>query len=1212
MAAGESSSKEGRDSNPSDNRMAEPPINADQTSDMHPSGPLSPPQDQPQGAGPLFLSLQPTDDTATVISRNLQQTVTAEDALANVLRGKRLAHYELIEPIGVGGMAAVIRSRDTQLDRIVALKILPREMAGDPEIVRRFHQEARAAAKLDHENIARVFFCGEDQGLHFIAFEFVEGENLKTLLERCGRIPVPQAIDYTLQIATGLAHAGERSVVHRDIKPSNIIISPNGRAKLVDMGLARSLENRGDADLTQSGVTLGTFDYISPEQALEPREADVRSDIYSLGCTLYHMITGRPAVPEGTAARKLHHHQNVDPVDPRGINAEIPDDVALLLSRMMAKDVRARYQTPAELLQHLFVVAQRLGVVTEVPKEAYFGEGPLPVQPRGRPLLLGGLALAALLAFVAIVGPGSWPNSPKPASNATKTAAVTVPEPRQDEPAGNGSELADKPNTLPARTSKETPRYEATDARALAGYLRANAVAHVVVPQDLRLSHDEPLVFDGQELILESADPQRPSTLSLDYDAEPVDEPWAALTIRSGKATIRGIRFVVDSHDADLVISALALSGGTAALEDCEFMQKGSSGLDQGRVSSITVGPGKAGQNRPALGLSHCFFAAGQRALSVSGPASVRSIQCAFGPHYAALFDLQRGRAGANDPEMNVHLQSCSAILTGGCVFRVQDDVACRLVVDHCIISRPASDLLKGGHGTLIEQSGNFPPELEYSGAGNCYHNLSAFWSSALGMDGADKVVSLESFIKCRFVSKDDQSFELSNSPWGSGDPVSLLATEPARAFAVNSTLAELRRPDDTRRTIGMERWIGAKATEVSLPNLAPSVALAARDQEKIVDPSIGFNRDNVYRTLTQALEDAKPGDTILIRHNGQLPVHPLRLEKNGLDVTIKPMPRYHPTLTIGPTTESDAALFRVYDGQLHLEQLEFRLLPERFDFRAQSVAAIMGDGVCTFRDCVATLEEAKETTLSLVTFNDTSGIVKMQTPAFAQTPRVEVTNCFVRGSGNLVTVRASRAFELKIEKTLIALDGSLLAVDGNPKESAGHAHSEVSLNQVTTYLTEALICLRAFKDDTKNSKGLIPTQVRPVTDCLFVSANAGTKALVHLEGIDNDDQMKRCFSWSEGRHNAYGNFTNYLDQLPWSDKDMMPPPAYFKTQWEQFTGEQDGRYDRIRLLAAGEAPFSKVLPSSFKPRGDTGLQGFGVDVERLPRVLEAANTSSN
>jgi serine/threonine protein kinase len=171
---------------------------------------------------------EPSDDSPTIISRARQVPLRPEDALAEMLRGRQLAHFELLDPIGVGGMAAVIRARDTQLDRTVALKILPPEMAADSENVRRFHQEARAAAKLDHENIARVFFCGEDQGLHFIAFEFVEGENLRTLLERRGRIPVPEAIHYLLQIATGLAHASARGVVHRDIKPSNLMIDEPG------------------------------------------------------------------------------------------------------------------------------------------------------------------------------------------------------------------------------------------------------------------------------------------------------------------------------------------------------------------------------------------------------------------------------------------------------------------------------------------------------------------------------------------------------------------------------------------------------------------------------------------------------------------------------------------------------------------------------------------------------------------------------------------------------------------------------------------------------------------------------------------------------------------------------------------------------------------------------------------------------------------------
>jgi serine/threonine-protein kinase len=181
--------------------------------------------------------------------------------------GQRIDSFELEEPIGVGGMGAVFRTRDARLDRLVALKLLPPEQAGDPEVVQRFYQEGRAAAQLDHENIARVYTIGHDANFHYIAFEYIEGTTIRQRVERNGPLPVSEAINYTLQIAGALVHATERGVVHRDIKPSNIIVTPQGRAKLVDMGLARRFERGNDDGLTQSGMTLGTFDYISPEQA---------------------------------------------------------------------------------------------------------------------------------------------------------------------------------------------------------------------------------------------------------------------------------------------------------------------------------------------------------------------------------------------------------------------------------------------------------------------------------------------------------------------------------------------------------------------------------------------------------------------------------------------------------------------------------------------------------------------------------------------------------------------------------------------------------------------------------------------------------------------------------------------------------------------------------------------------------------------------------
>ena len=344
-----------------------------------------------------------TDDTPTIISRQIPVPATAiqEGESDAGIRGRRLAHFELIEPIGVGGMAAVLRARDTQLDRFVALKILPPEMAQDAENIHRFHQEARSAAKLDHENIARVFFCGEDQRLHFIAFEFVEGDNLRTILERRGRLPVGEARPLH---AAGGGRPGScrpRGVVHRDIKPSNIIITPNGRAKLVDMGLARSLEPQDDKDLTQSGVTLGTFDYISPEQALEPRDADVRSDIYSLGCTFYHMLTGQPPVPEGTAAKKLHHHQHVKPADPRQFVPDLPDrggaDPRPHDGQAAARPLPDAGATGASAAAG---GPQARRLAAKCPKGVLSVEAAVPNPPVGRPLLLAALAAAAVVVLV--------------------------------------------------------------------------------------------------------------------------------------------------------------------------------------------------------------------------------------------------------------------------------------------------------------------------------------------------------------------------------------------------------------------------------------------------------------------------------------------------------------------------------------------------------------------------------------------------------------------------------------------------------------------------------------------------------------------------------------------------------------------------------------------------------------------------------------------
>ncbi|MDA1161872.1 MAG: serine/threonine-protein kinase [Planctomycetota bacterium] len=276
--------------------------------------------------------------------------------------GIELDHFRIEERIGMGGMGAVFRAVDTRLQRLVALKLLSPTQSYDEASVKRFQNEARAAARLDHENVARVHYIGEERGLHFIAFEFVTGSTIRELIRRQHRISVPDSINYALQIAAALKHTSAMGVVHRDIKPSNIIITPNGRAKLVDLGLARNDTTESQGDLTLPGTTLGTFDYISPEQAKDPRSVDIRSDIYSLGCTLYHMLTGQPPYPEGTVLQKLLDHQGKEAPDPAVINRRVPDFVSAIVRKMMNSDRNYRHQDADQLIRELTYAAGQLGL----------------------------------------------------------------------------------------------------------------------------------------------------------------------------------------------------------------------------------------------------------------------------------------------------------------------------------------------------------------------------------------------------------------------------------------------------------------------------------------------------------------------------------------------------------------------------------------------------------------------------------------------------------------------------------------------------------------------------------------------------------------------------------------------------------------------------------------------------------------------------------
>jgi len=351
--------------------------------------------------------------------------------LAHALHGEMLDQFELQQFVGGGGMGVVFKALDTTLDRVVAVKVVASPSVSSEDLQRRFLVEAQSAARLDHPNIARVYDSGRSRGLPYIVFEYIEGANIRDLVVNHGQLPLGDALSYTYQIAHALAHAWQRDVVHRDIKPSNILVDQKGQAKLVDMGLARLYQVGQQADdLTSTGVTLGTFDYISPEQARDPRLADARSDIYSLGCTLFYMLVGHPPFSEGTAAQKLLKHQEDQPPELLTLRDDLPETIAGLVQHMLAKRPEDRPQSPTELVSELAIFMRELGLPLPHALAPLPSAVPLQVAPSWQRHVPWAIPVAALLAV------SVWMNSAVESSNvqnnfpALKITSKTPAEPK--------------------------------------------------------------------------------------------------------------------------------------------------------------------------------------------------------------------------------------------------------------------------------------------------------------------------------------------------------------------------------------------------------------------------------------------------------------------------------------------------------------------------------------------------------------------------------------------------------------------------------------------------------------------------------------------------------------------------------------------------------------------------------------------------------------
>jgi len=1135
-----------------------------------------------------------TDDSPTVISKaqptiepnssyknkitNLGRQASTPEEIVAGLRGRQLAHFELIEPIGVGGMAAVIRARDTQLDRFVALKILPPEMAQEQENIDRFHQEARAAAKLDHENIARVFFCGEDQGLFFIAFEFVEGDNLRTIMERRGQLPVAESVRYILQIAAGLEHAATRGVVHRDVKPSNIIITPTGRAKLVDMGLARNLERRGERDLTQSGMTLGTFDYVSPEQALEPRDADSRSDIYSLGCTLYHMLTGKPPVPEGTPAKKLQHHQMHFPIDPRHFAPGVPDELVLILSKMMAKNPRDRYQRPVHLVQHLMQVAKKVGIADDLPEGVLLVDTPFHRGPmRAQPMLWVGLALTLLVAITLIltVAPGPLPSNPKGGAPHSEVKDSKAQQVSTD--SGKKKEIPqDNRQALPTAISNKADLQMVLDDPS-AEKKSVTIVGDVNLESGAFLKGGKDQRF---EFKTENADEN-----GMFFHYQSANSPFGLLIEGGEEVEFYRVKFQIDSDSTPLqAVAAVALRGvKKATFKQCVFVQpkvprmtppRKGSGSKQVPLASLYIDTSENAENaQPEVNLIECFFegndkTGGQVAIAINGPANVNVTNCAFKPH-ATLFQF---RKECSKEKTIVNVQYSASYVVHGPAFRFNLNASATIRAKHNVFSRPeGSPLPPQGlpFPNLLHLTDSFTP-IEYFGTENLYHNLNAYVASS------DKLIAdKEEFIK--FLGKKGQdvgSKETTSNPWyqtGSLDHLDELAFQ---------LKAEYQDKYGLQKT-----WRGERmpSSAIAVVNPAP----VAQPKLKIVDADDKGKTLGIFGKLAGAIGEAQDGDVILIKHGEDREVvMPHVGVRPGVSITLRPFDEnYHPILVLDKAfRDKDTTLFKIQDSKLTIEQMEIRLDPQGIDTGSQSIVLMGETAHCHFKNCVLTLRSANDVKLNAVTFVDLDRMMKMETPTVSSA-RVEFTECFVRGTGDLVGLNGCRLLHVEMKNTLVALDGSLLDLQAGAKPMPMSQGVRWKMERSSIYTSDSLFVLHS-----RGGKGLTKMQAE-LDGCLLWSLSPEKAIAIHDMTDKIDEQLPTYLDW-RGEQNFYANF----------DAEKV-------RDWKEQFKETKSEYARTRFADIKDEIIPKLwdaTPEWFRPAqmDIERMAGFGIPLDIEKRLM--------
>jgi serine/threonine-protein kinase len=272
--------------------------------------------------------------------------------------GQKIPGYKIMSKLGAGAMATVFKAKQMSLDRMVAIKVLPRKFTTNPQFIERFYAEGRAAAQLNHPNIVQAYDVGKAGDYHFFVMEYVEGSTVYDEIVKNKRYNEQDALEITIQVAEALMHAHERGLIHRDVKPKNIMLTKSGVAKLADMGLARAISDKEAAEAEQ-GKAFGTPYYISPEQIRGEMNITPAADIYSLGATLYHMVTGAVPFDGKNPSAVMHKHLKSEMVAPDHVNPKLSAGISEVIEMMMAKDPKARYRGCKDLIADLVAVKNK-------------------------------------------------------------------------------------------------------------------------------------------------------------------------------------------------------------------------------------------------------------------------------------------------------------------------------------------------------------------------------------------------------------------------------------------------------------------------------------------------------------------------------------------------------------------------------------------------------------------------------------------------------------------------------------------------------------------------------------------------------------------------------------------------------------------------------------------------------------------------------------